>query len=1283
MTRVGANRMGPSESLPRALAAAMAGFLDEYLGVPLAGRGEELRQLDAWLADASRPVALVASEAGRGKSALLAHWAARTTARVVFVPISLRFSTALRGQAWKLLAHGLAAALGRALPETQDAAALRAESLAALASATERVVVVIDGLDEAAGWSCEDLALCAAAAREVKLVFSARTGPGLDAAAWRARLGVDDARCLTLALGALDHDAIRALLASPERDALAAELVRLSEGDPLLVRLYVDALVAGGQLAWMTPADLPRTPPGLDGWFARWWEQLGHTWRGDATLAAVAGAVFDVLATALAPLPRADLEVLVGQLSPASPARIATALRAMRPLLAGDRDAGPFVLGHPRLRYFRLDAMPAPDRARLRRLFADHGERELRELVAGTRAPADASPYLVRHLGVHFDGEDPRRSWRLVCAAWQRAWEALDGTFDGFLGDVYRAGELAAHAAASDDAALRADAVEANARVALVISSVASLTYRLPANLVSHLIAEGIWSPAVALSRVQRPSGGFSSETLRWLAPYLDLPLAREALAVCARHPQLVHDLPRAEGLAALILRLSQLDADVPEALGRFPPNIQAMVAAIAWRGLPRAAWPALARAIRDGAAAVSHCSYAASTAFAALPIIDDAAVRDALIARALARLSDEDFALDNEHAAQLGAAGLWSYGWDAAQRERSAYPRAEMLAFVTPFLPEAMRADAYARWFAAYREETAGGSGISLRIPARLPVAIRDELLRWQQAGALRAKALVAFAYEHPALRAEALRAVRSLTGAHGVAARLALIAALDAPDQRALAVETFELALAMLDAPGRELANAARYWNRGPDDMEWTYIGRYRDPSELVVDALSWMSAEDRSPRVRALFARFRTIDDLGAVLAAAVAAVEAAPAADQPAWLDRLFARRSPDEQDSHALASLARLADRCGDVRCAALAAAAWRGRIQAGDRPAAHALAAIASLLPADGRAELQRAALTRWHDTAGGYNWSDVLRGLRDGLTPEAAAHALSISTPSSGYALDALWPLLPVPRRLAQARERLSGETRHFLWRAGHHALRARIPELPGFGRFLADILDEGARAWRYPANLAWCVAPLCRDGLRTHAEAVRAALTSDPLATWVADLALSPDDPAVLARLPSLIPASDRGDSSNAISLAAALAWASDTLSPSGLAHLASIAASLPIPHSLAFARLLQHRELDALLTDYLTPPLIAALDQGDALLNSGLAPSRWSHLISPARAGAHWATTWQSIIGNSSFATRRRSEALSTFISHLPLALRAGDATTPHRLASLLLELAAWLP
>src|SRR4051812_38751729 len=102
-------------ALPEALYAGLCDFFIEYLGTrekkaPFGGRAESLLQLEAWLAS-EHPYALVVAEAGRGKSALLAHWAAELTetqrAQVAFLPISIRFGTSLKSAAFSLLAAKL------------------------------------------------------------------------------------------------------------------------------------------------------------------------------------------------------------------------------------------------------------------------------------------------------------------------------------------------------------------------------------------------------------------------------------------------------------------------------------------------------------------------------------------------------------------------------------------------------------------------------------------------------------------------------------------------------------------------------------------------------------------------------------------------------------------------------------------------------------------------------------------------------------------------------------------------------------------------------------------------------------------------------------------------------------------------------------------------------------------------------------------------------------------------------------------------------------------------
>jgi len=149
---------GALAALPELVRRPLAAFAAEYLadGVPFGGRDEELAALDAWLDDPRRPCALVVASAGRGKSALLARWTRRAAARVpaVFAPVSIRFGTALRAPAMMMLAAQLrriAGSPGEA-PRDPDAARAEIETLLAAPGEAPRLVV-LDGLDEAVGWS--------------------------------------------------------------------------------------------------------------------------------------------------------------------------------------------------------------------------------------------------------------------------------------------------------------------------------------------------------------------------------------------------------------------------------------------------------------------------------------------------------------------------------------------------------------------------------------------------------------------------------------------------------------------------------------------------------------------------------------------------------------------------------------------------------------------------------------------------------------------------------------------------------------------------------------------------------------------------------------------------------------------------------------------------------------------------------------------------------------------------------------------------------------------------
>ena len=124
---------------------------------------------------------------------------------------------------------------------------------------------------------------------QVKVVLSARLmGEDQDAQGWLQRLTLPPGSTQIIGLERLtQHGVADVLLAmgnplsalSTQVDVVA-ELHRLSEGDPLLVRLYVEALLNQGErTAFLTPEDLGTLDRGLGSYFDIWFEAQDRVWR--------------------------------------------------------------------------------------------------------------------------------------------------------------------------------------------------------------------------------------------------------------------------------------------------------------------------------------------------------------------------------------------------------------------------------------------------------------------------------------------------------------------------------------------------------------------------------------------------------------------------------------------------------------------------------------------------------------------------------------------------------------------------------------------------------------------------------------------------------------------------------------------------------------------------------------------------------------------------------------------------------------------------------------------
>ena len=141
-------------------------FLTEYLGtdahpVPFGGRDEALHMLDNWLAE-STPYLLLAAPAGRGKSALLVRWLdmlrEREDLALAFVPVSIRFGTNMERVLYTALASRLAFLHGDDVPTSSETSTavyrgLVSDYLSKPLANGRTLLVVVDGLDEAADWN--------------------------------------------------------------------------------------------------------------------------------------------------------------------------------------------------------------------------------------------------------------------------------------------------------------------------------------------------------------------------------------------------------------------------------------------------------------------------------------------------------------------------------------------------------------------------------------------------------------------------------------------------------------------------------------------------------------------------------------------------------------------------------------------------------------------------------------------------------------------------------------------------------------------------------------------------------------------------------------------------------------------------------------------------------------------------------------------------------------------------------------------------------------------------
>jgi hypothetical protein len=501
---------------------ATKNFLNEYLvsetgEVPFGGRDGELKHLDNWLFNArAASRMLVAAPSGRGKSALLVNWMeslrhqpqfAEEGWQLAFMPISIHAETNRPSIFYGGLAQRLAEIFGeRIAPNiTLNVEALKQfiqDRLEAASSGRRRLLVVLDGLDEALQGSFDPSIIPPRLPSHVRIVVSARWQVGdVDSTGWLRKLGWDRrVRAEQLTLERLSSEAITDVLLKlgvptdllGRQRPIVDRLCKLAEGEPILVRYYAEDLWGRGpRRARITISDLESLKPGFGSYFERWLSDQERLWaeekqtidRRDVDRA------LSILAFALGPLESRDLLDLVTEIHQTSDFLSEHhLLQPLRRFVIGNGKAGSgYVLSHPKIAEYLQRQRFSGRSVVLQKGFVTWGQKLLRKLNHDELDPQDASPYALQFLHAHFNnvGLSARERMELVENGWRRAWLNFEKGENGFANDV-----LYTWRALQRDGALAN--LELQWRCTLVLASIRSLGRNVAPELLEQAVAKRV-----------------------------------------------------------------------------------------------------------------------------------------------------------------------------------------------------------------------------------------------------------------------------------------------------------------------------------------------------------------------------------------------------------------------------------------------------------------------------------------------------------------------------------------------------------------------------------------------------------------------------------------------------------------------------------------------------------------------------------------------------------------------------------------------------------------------
>ena len=588
--------------LPNGYDFRVQNFLTEYLGTPeqpepFGGREDALKKLDDWL-DGDTQRLMLAAPAGRGKSALLVRWLDRLIARedlaLVFVPVSVRFRTNLASTFFASLAARLAYLHGEDPSSKEESTdtwrGLVNTYLARKLTDERKLLVVLDGLDETGDWEAGTDLIPAELPDNIHVVASARFLAGdTDAKPWLSRLGWEHkGKAASFNLNPLDLFGVADVLQRmgvplgilSHRVDIAAELHRLSEGDPLLVNLYVEDIWSrGAQSARLQPEDLRRIKPGYEGYFDRWWEDQKKLWGKEKPwLLKHVSTVRQILVGALGMLTVDDL----GELAPELDSDIVEdAIDILKRFVIGIPDERRkseigYVLTHPKLRDYFWDKLTVKEQTKLTARFIAWGRCTMQALMDGDLNSAATPRYLLQYFGVHLEHANAPTAQFLPFIDypyWHRAWFEYEGAYGGYLQDVRRTSISCQKANQQPEKKAKRSLFGEEIRCMLIEASLGNRSKNLFPELVEACVNRNIWSLSQTFANIiQMKNPEKQAKSLCLLTPNLENIPLDEILRITG---QIEGDFHRTEVYCELALRIPLEDCDKLVKIARDTPKIR------------------------------------------------------------------------------------------------------------------------------------------------------------------------------------------------------------------------------------------------------------------------------------------------------------------------------------------------------------------------------------------------------------------------------------------------------------------------------------------------------------------------------------------------------------------------------------------------------------------------------------------------------------------------------------------------------------------------------------